>query len=186
MYWSTAGVRVDLDPTETRDNGDMILYTSLSDLNELTTLESVTTPYGTMSGSLVTYFGDWLEYIIEFCGDYLIDNQWEDYELFGIPGGKVARDFMTISFVCDLVNAKSPINIDRLNCNDFISNVVLTMFNEGDYDPCILFEGTLFEDEGDFCGYGIVPEVISYSYTYYEGASIDGKNMYLISDRTVE
>jgi len=139
-----------------------------------------------MSGSLVTYFGDWLEYIIEFCGDYLIDDEWLDYELFGIPGGKVARDYMTISFVCNLVNAKSPFNLNRLNCNDFISNVVLTMFNEGDYDPCILFEGTLFEDEGDFCGYGILPEVISYSYTYYEGSSISGENMYLISDRTVE
>jgi hypothetical protein len=38
MYWSTAGVRVDLDPTEVSSTGDMILYTSLSDMNELTTL----------------------------------------------------------------------------------------------------------------------------------------------------
>jgi hypothetical protein len=98
--------------------------------------------------------GDWLEYIVEFSVDYLIDNEWEDYTLFGVEGGKVARSLMTISFLCDLINAKSPINVQRLNCNDFVSNVVLTMFNEGDYDPCILFEGTLFEDEGNYCNTG--------------------------------
>jgi hypothetical protein len=59
---------------------------------------------------------------------------------------------MTISVLCTLINEKSPINLKRLNCNDFVSNVILVMFSDGNYDPCILFEGTLFEGEGYECG----------------------------------
>jgi hypothetical protein len=84
--------------------------------------------------------------------DYLVDNDWLGYSFFGIQGGVVAESYMTISVLCTLINEKSPINIRRLNCNDFVSNVILVLFSEGDYDPCILLEGTLFEGEGYECG----------------------------------
>jgi hypothetical protein len=107
-----------------------------------------------MTGSFVTSIGDYLEWIVEFCIDYLVDDDWVGYSLFGIEGGVVARSYMTISLLCTLINERSPINIGRLNCNDFVSNVILVMFSEADYDPCILFEGTLFEAEGEECGDG--------------------------------
>jgi len=107
-----------------------------------------------MTGSFVTSIGDYLEWIVEFCIDYLVDDDWVGYSYFGIEGGVVARSYMTISLLCTLINERSPINIGRLNCNDFVSNVILVMFSEADYDPCILFEGTLFEAEGEECGDG--------------------------------
>lgn len=86
-----------------------------------------------------------MEQIVEFALDYLIDDDWVGYSYFGIKGGVVAEEYMTISLLCTIINKKSPINIKRLNCNDFVSNVILVMFSDGDYDPCILLEGTLFE-----------------------------------------